>query len=158
MRILAAVLFTLTASIASAANAPLAMVVDSHNALSGVALNASAATRTVTAVFGSPTSPSPFTKWRVSVFFTWAAASTVTAVFSCSIDGTNYASLTSRSITAGASAVSIVTDTYTTGGASADIMLEYDIQGCRAAKVLLGGASAGATDLVTVDWSAIVGG
>jgi hypothetical protein len=156
MRSLVVALALLTASTSSAA--PLATVVDANNALSGVALNASAATRTVQATFGSPTSPSPFTKWRVSVFFTYNAASTVTAVFSCSVDGTNYASLTSRSITAGASTVSIVTDTYTTGGASANIMLEYDIQGCRAAKVVLGGASAGASDFVTVDWSAVVGG
>lgn len=149
----------LAPSLAMAQIAPAAATLDADNALSGVALNATAATRTVTGVFDAKAAaPSPYTKWRVSVFFTYAAATTVTAVFSCSTDGTNYASLTSRSISAGASTVSIVTDTYTTGAASADIMLEYDIQGCRKAKVLLGGASAGASDLVTVDWVAVVGG
>ena len=142
-----------------APKSPVAEILDVDNALSGVALNATAATRTVTATFTtSTTDPAPFTKWRVSVFFTYNAATTVTAVFTCSQDGTNYASLTSRSIAGGASTVSLVTDTYTTGGASANFTLEYDIQGCRKAKVLLGGASAGASDLVTVDWTAVVGG
>jgi hypothetical protein len=143
----------------AAPSAPSADVLQVNNALSGVALDATAATRTVTASFDvKATNPAPYSKWRVSVFYTYSAATTVTSVFSCSQDGTNYSSLTSRSIAAGASAVSIVTDTYTTGGASANITLEYDVQGCRKAKVVLGGASAGAGDLVTVDWTAIVGG
>lgn len=139
--------------------APSADAVQADNALSGVALNATAATRTLTASFDwQKTNLAPYTKWRVSVFYTYSAATTVTAVFSCSQDGTNYASLTSRSISAGASTVSIVTDTYTTSAASADIMLEYDIQGCRKGKIVFGGASAGSGDLVTVDWVAVVGG
>lgn len=159
MRSLAFALAVVILPSAAWAAAQPADIMQENNALSGVALNAAAALRTVTASFDiKPGTPAPYTKWRVSVFFTYGAATTLTSVFSCSQDGTNYASLTSRSISAGASTVSIVTDTYTTGGASADIMLEYDIQGCRKAKVVLGGASAGASDLVTVDWTAIVGG
>lgn len=160
MKLSTSLILALAPSLAIAAPVtPAADTAQANNALSAVALNASAGTRTVTATFDYvPTNPAPFTKWRVSVFFTYNAATTVTGVFSCSQDGTNYASLTSRSIAAGASTVSIVTDTYTTGGASADFMLEYDIQGCRKAKLVLGGASAGASDLVTVDWVAVVGG
>lgn len=149
----------LAPSLALSAPAPSADTAQANNALSGVALNASAGTRTLTASFDYKAGvPAPFTKWRVSVFYTYSAATTVTAVFSCAQDGTNYASLTSRSIAAGASTVSIVTDTYTTSGASADLMLEYDIQGCAKAKIVFGGASAGAGDLITVDWVAVVGG
>lgn len=159
MRTLALIALLLPSLAQAGGEGPWAATQHVDNALAGVALNASAATRTVTGTFQqNAANVSPYTKWRVLVFFTYAAATTVTAVFSCSEDGTNYASLTSRSITAGASTVSILTDTYTTGGASADFALEYDIAGCRKAKVVLGGASAGATDLVTVDWVASVGG
>lgn len=159
MRFALAAAITLTSAVAMANDAVKASTIHTLNALDNVALNASAATRTVTATFQEgATRVSPYTKWRVSVFYTYSAATTVTAVFSCSIDGTRYASLTSRSITGGASAVAVVTDTYTTSAASADIMLEFDIQGCRKAKLVLGGASAAAGDLVDVDWAAVAGG
>lgn len=130
-----------------------------YNLLEGVALNATAATRTITLNIGDANGfkAEEFTKIRVSVFFTWAAATTVTAQFSCAEDGTNYARLTTRSCSSGTCTVSLQSDSYATGGASADFSLEYDVRGCQKVKILFGGAGAGATDLVNVQATAIAG-
>lgn len=124
----------------------------SMNLLSGVALNASAGTRTITLETDG------FSKVRVLVNYTYAAATTVTAQFTCSLDGTTYGRLTSRATSSGAATVSAVTETYTTSAASAILVYEYDVRGCAKVQVLYGGASAGASDLVTVQAVAITGG
>lgn len=121
--------------------------------LSGVALNAAAATRTITVPTGLK-----FGKLRVGVAYTYSAATTVTATMTCSMDGTTYYRLMSRSCTLGACDDYKLTDTYTTSAASQDYMLEYDVRGCNSVKVLFGGAGAGAGDLITVQATAIVGG
>jgi len=157
MRILAFVLVTLTAGSAMAAREVWSdfrndVSVNPRNILAAVALNASAAARTITL------SSEGFSDLRVLVFYTYSAATTVTAQATCSYDGTNYVRITSRAITAGASVLSLFADTYTTGGASADFSLEYSVSGCRKVKVLFGGASAGAGDLVNIQAVATVGG
>lgn len=112
--------------------------------LDDVALNATAATRTITLnTFG-------LSKVCVLVFYTYAAATTLVATPSVSADGTNYASVTSRNITAGSSTVSVFADTYTTGAADADLALEFDVTGKVSLKVVFSGASAGASDLIDV--------
>ena len=130
-----------------------------YNLLEGVALNAAAAARTITLNVGEANAykGEEFTKLRVSVFFTYVAATTVTAQFSCSADGTNYARPTTRSCAAGACTVSLQSDTYTTGAANADFTLEYGIKGCQKVQILLGGAGAGGTDLVNAQAVAIAG-
>ncbi len=136
---------------------PNAASTNTANLLEGVALNATVGTRTVTVTLGLTNYPAPYSKILVGVFFTWAAASTVTAVYSCSLDGTNFATKTSRAITAGAGTISLFGDTYTTGGASADLLLELDVRGCRAIKIVFGGADAGVSDLVNVQMTALAG-
>lgn len=131
--------------------------------LDDVALNAAAATRTVTANLTQDStigagSRALYSKLIVVVNFTYAAATTVTAQFSCSLDGTVYGRRTSTSTSAGASTIYAETGTYTTGAASIILTLEYDVRGCKSAKVLLGGASAGASDLVDATWTAVAGG
>lgn len=133
------------------------------NVLSGVALNAGdATTRTATVnCYSNPSEPvAEYAKARLGVFHTFGAASTVTIVFSCAMDGTNYAQMMSRDISGGASTLSKVTDTYTTGGASSTdpgLGPEFDIRGCKKVKFLFGGAGANGSDLVTVDVSLITG-
>jgi hypothetical protein len=131
-------------------------------ALDGVALNdAQAADRTLSVTLTDTnvvtTGRAVYSKLIVTVDFTYAAATTVTAQFTCSLDGTTYGRRTSTSTSAGASTIYAETGTYTTGGASAVLNLEYDVRGCRAVKVLLGGAGAGASDLVDVTWVAVAG-
>jgi hypothetical protein len=129
-----------------------------HNLLNQIALNVTAASRTITLSLGNMPAGRPgdgFNKLRVFVFYTYSAATTVTALFSCSLDGTNYGSLLSRSIVSGASTVSVVTDTYTTGGANADLQYEYDVRGCASVQIVFGGASADGSDLVNVQAVAI---
>lgn len=124
----------------------------SFNILSGVALNASAGTRTITL------STEGYSKLLVQVNFTYAAATTLTSQFTCSLNGVTYGRRTSKSTTAGAVTVSASTETYTTGGASVVLNYEYDVRGCSDISVVYGGASGGASDLITVQATAVVGG
>ncbi|KKN71046.1 hypothetical protein LCGC14_0424630 [marine sediment metagenome] len=157
-------IFALVMATASTAGAQTQILVHgdsagSHNILSGVALNASPAARTITLTLGAMPpggQGSGFDKLRAFVFFTQSAASSVTALFSCSLDGTNFGSLTSRKITDGASALSIVTDTHLTG-VDADLAIEYDTRGCAKVKILFGGAGAGVGDLVDIQAVSIGG-
>lgn len=123
------------------------------NLLEGVALNATAADRTITlnmCDIGPGKDGECWTKLRIGIFYTYSAATTVTAQATCSIDGTNYARITSRSISGGAGTVSLFTDTYTTGAASANFTLEYGVELCQKVQIVFGGASADASDLVNV--------
>jgi hypothetical protein len=130
-----------------------------HNLLEAVALNGAAATRTITLTLGdsNPGSAKGWSKLRVSVFYTYSAATTVTAQLSCSQDGTNYAILQTRNCSAGTCTLSDATDSKATGNADRQPMMEFDIRGCQKAKVVFGGAGAGAGDLVNVQAVAIAG-
>lgn len=123
-----------------------------YNMLEGVALNAAAGTRTITLATSR--------RWptlKVNVFYTYSAAGTVTMVTSCSIDGTNYATVQSGSIAAGVRTLSDLTDTKTTGAASHNFQVQVGVKGCESVQLLLGGAGAGAGDLVDVQVAAITG-
>lgn len=131
-----------------------------YNLLEAVALNATAATRTITVPISQVQSRAGegFEKLVVGVEFTYAAASTVVLTPTCSMDGgSTYFSETSTAIAAGAGTVSLYTDTYTTGGASASFRLVYDVSSCTHYKIVFSGASAGATDLVDVQAALVVG-
>lgn len=158
-RLLLLLVLTIVPSLAAAADQgfPIPKVfktaAGSQNLLDDVALNAAdATTRTITLTLNKQ-----YSKALVKVFFTWGAASTVTATPTLSQDGTNYASKTTKACVSGACTVSKRVDTYTTGGVSANIELEFDVAGQESLKVLLGGASAGGSDLVDVQATAIVG-
>lgn len=131
-----------------------------YNKIESVALNATAALRTLTVEVAQVkrTTGDGYEKLVVVVDFTWAAASTVVLTPTCSIDGgSTYASETSTSIAAGAGTVSPYADTYTTGGASAVFRVVYDVSGCTHYKIVFSGASAGATDLIDVQAALTVG-
>jgi hypothetical protein len=130
------------------------------NLLEGVALNATAALRTITVPIAQAKAATGegYEKLVVVVDFTYNAATTVVLTPTCSIDGgSTYASETSTAITAGAGSVSIYADTYTTGAASAVFRVVYDVAGCTHYKIVFSGASAGASDLVDVQAALTVG-
>lgn len=122
-----------------------------YNLLEGVALNAAAASRTITL-----TLKKKWSKTRVSVFFTRTAATTVTALMSCSIDGTNYAPVQARRIASGVATLNDLVDTKNVSGNDI-FMAEYDVRGCQKAQVLFGGAGAGGSDTVNVQAVSVVG-
>ena len=149
------VLLLSTAALAAPPTAPVTNVqafTASTEVLTAVALNAAAATRTVTIVTGKL-----FSGLLVDVRYTYSAATTVTVTPTCTHDGTNYVSMTTASISGGARTLSVLADTYTTGGASAALGVSYDVSACQAVKLVFGGASAGAGDLVTVRAFGVVG-
>ncbi len=124
-----------------------------YNLLEGVALNAAAAARTITV-----STKQLWAKLVVPVFFTYGtSATTVTAQFKCSTDGTNYVLLQSRAISAGASTLSDMVDTKTTGGVDQDFMLEYDVRACRSVQVVFGASGPGGSDLINVQATAVSG-
>ncbi len=128
--------------------------------LDGVALNATAALRTITVNLthnGTATGNAAYSKILLGVAHTFSTATTITVLWTCSLDGTNYMTKTSRAIAAGAGTVSLFLDTYPTGSASTSPLFELDVRGCKAVKMLLGGASAGVGDLVDAYVTAIVG-
>lgn len=135
--------------------------VNASNLLEGVALNAAEAARTITLDLCSVPAGRNGGCWetvRLSVFYTYSAATTVVVTPWCSQDGTNYARETSRSISSGASAVYPFADTETHGGADIDFSSVYDVRGCVKYKfVLSGGGSPGAGDLVDAQASAYGG-
>lgn len=141
--------------------APPTRVAIVNDGLSGVALNAAAATRTLTLTLYTGTKAQPeFAKVRLGIFYTYSAATTVTVLFSCSMDGTNYAQVMARNVSGTTATLSKLTDSWTTGGASATdpgLGPEFDVRGCLKAKFLFGGAGAGSGDLVTVDAAMIAG-
>lgn len=114
--------------------------------LSGVALNASAATRTITIVPAQQ-----YARVLFTVNFTYAAATTVTITPTC----TDSASTTKGSILSGNVASGVSTDVaYTrsvaTGSASMNFQWNFGIAGEHTCSFVFAGASAGASDLVTV--------
>jgi hypothetical protein len=131
----------------------------SLNLIEGVALNSAAADRTITLDLtgGDSSDRGSFSKVEVAIFYTYGAATTVVATPTRSFDGTNYFRRTSRSTIQGGSSDFLQADTYTTGGASADYSLEYDVRGLSSMKIVFSGASGGASDLITVQAVATVG-
>jgi len=127
----------------------------SRNILAAVALNATASARTITLTKGDGGLRA--SKLLVGVFYTYSAATTVTAQLSCALDGTNYAIRQTRAISSGTATLSNLTDSKTTGAANHDFMLEFDVRGCEAVKILFGGASADGSDLVNIQATTIVG-
>lgn len=132
-----------------------------YNVLEAVALNASAATRTITTqvgTLGQGGNGDGFAKLLVVIDYTYSAATTVTVLPSCSQDGgSTYGQETSTAIASGAGTVSAYSDTYTTGAASKILRLGYDVSGCTHYKLVFGGASADASDLVDVQLTLFVG-
>ena len=142
-------------ALALAQEAPVTRVDIQNNAISAGALNA-APTLTVD-LASRHLSSSAWSKARLGVTYTYNAATTVTTAFYCAIDGTNYTQVVSRSVAGGTATVSALTDSITTGAANQAYMLEYDVRGCKKAKWVFGGASGGASDLVTVDLALVAG-
>jgi len=114
------------------------------NMLEDVALNAAAATRTLTL-----TVPSAAHKLRLAVFLTRTAATNVRITPTGSFDGTNYAEWTSRSTLAGVGTLTDFYDLHAVSG-DKDFATEYDVTGLKKVKLVFSGASAGAADLVNV--------
>ncbi len=89
-----------------------------------------------------------YSKLRVSIFLTRASATSITAVFSCSHDGTNFAIPTSRVCTAGACDLETRGDTFDSISADLDFEIEYDVQGCSDVRIQLGHVAAVAGDVL----------
>lgn len=156
---LSAVIILLLPAAATAATPPTTSHRIGSGMLSGVALNATASTRTVTINLGDLPAGRDGEGWgklRFGIQHTNSAATTVTAQFTCSYDGTTYYRRTTRSCASGTCSVYEQTDSNAVSG-DQDFELEYDIRGCAKIQILLGGASAGASDLVTTEAVVIVG-
>lgn len=119
--------------------------------LSGVALNASAGTRTATITIAKS-----WAKLRFGIQFTRSAATSVTSQFTCSYDGTTYYRRTTKACSSGTCTLYEQSDDNPQS-TSVNFEIEYDVRGCQKVQILLGGASAGASDLVTTQAVAIVG-
>ena len=144
--------FALLCSTAHAARAPLTQADPITSVLSAVGLDGAAATRTVTMSVGSN-----YAKIRLRVAYTYSAATSVTLTPTCSLDGTNFSSYTTRSCSGGACEMAPLTDVET-GTSSFDYIYEYDVRGCQKFKVVFsGGGSPGAGDLITTQATVIVG-
>jgi hypothetical protein len=126
-----------------------------QSVLSGVALNAAAASRTI-----EVQARRRYAKIRVLVDYTDNASTDVTATPSCALDST-YGSYTSRSVATGTSTVSPLVDYLCNDAAEtcADFtkVIEYDVAGCNLFKIVFAGTSGGASDLISVEYALIVG-
>jgi hypothetical protein len=154
LKLLSATLFCMGIShdvMARAAPSTHVRVVTSAEMLSAVALNAAAGTRTATITIAKN-----WAKLRFALQFTHNAATTVTSQFTCSYDGTTYYRRVTRECASGTCTVYEQSDSLAVTG-DVDFELEYDVRGCEKVKLLLGGASAGASDLVTTQAVAITG-
>lgn len=119
--------------------------------LNGVALNAAAATRTSTIAVDRS-----WSTLRYGIAFTRAAATTVDATVSCTYKETAY-QLTTYSCTAGV--CTVYERTYSNPQAtSANFEMQLATKGCDSLTIVLSGTSAGASDLVTTEAVAVVGG
>lgn len=106
---------------------------------------------------GTPAKVSQWSKARLSLFYTFGAATTVTVTFYCAIDGTHYAQITQRALTGTTSTVGAAVDTFS-DGANFSKMLEYDVRGCRKAKWdVVGTGSPTSSDVVTADLALVSG-
>lgn len=128
-----------------------------QNMLEGVALDSGSSVTVLLTHDKKTTGNAAYSKALVGIFYTYAAASTVTLAWSCSLDGTNFPQKTSGVVTSGVRALSAFSDSWTTNAADADFMAELDVRGCKKLRIVVGGAGAGATDLVDVQVTAVVG-
>lgn len=120
--------------------------------LDGIALNAAAADdRTIEVELGGI-----WAKLEVDVYFTRSTATDVTAVFTCSKDGTRYTRKTSSATALGVRTFYLRTGVFPTV-VSVDFTLEYDVRACQSIKIVFGGTASGAGDLVDVEVTAEVG-
>ena len=130
---------------------------NAHNLIEGEALD-SGASATVTLTHDkNATGRAAYSKVLVAVFFTWAAATTVTLTWACSLDGTTFPLKTSGSIATGVRSLSAFSDEWTTGGVDGDFLAELDVRGCKKLRITPGGAGATATDLYDLQVTAVVG-
>lgn len=126
----------------------------SVNLLDGIACNAAAAARTITLPLGST-----MARAEVFVYFTYAAATSVSFTPTCSMDsGTTYANYTSRSCSSGTCTVSEMVDSNSTGGADFDVKLVYDTAACDNFKLVIACTGGGASDTFIVQAASLSGG
>lgn len=151
-------LFFLLSSTASAREAPTNATLvfktgaGSENLLDDVALNdGTEANRTITL-----TLQKKWSKVLVKVFYTNSSATTVTATISASQDGTNFAVKTTKSCAQGTCTIYPRVDSNPVSG-DEDFELEIDVKGQEKLKVVFGGASADASDLIDIQAVAVVG-
>lgn len=98
-----------------------------------------------------------YSKLTIQLDHTHAAASAITLTCEGSLNGgSTYARITATSILAGTGTVTVYTDSYTTGGASSNILLEYGVQGYDKVRCDIGDTAA-TSDTITVYASASVG-
>lgn len=91
-----------------------------------------------------------YSKLTLQIDHTFAAATAFTVTCEGSINGgSSYARITSTSIAAGTGTVTVYTDSYATGSASSNIILEYGIQGYSHVRCDLADTAA-TTDVVTI--------
>jgi hypothetical protein len=122
--------------------------------LSGIALNASSATRTTTLTLNGQ-----FASVVYQIDYTYSAATTVTMTCTNSLNGgSTYGGITITDLNAGTITKASAALTYTTGSASAVLVVELGAHGVDHQKCVFGGASAGSGDLVTVTPVGVVGG
>ncbi len=134
------------------------------NLLEAVALTAAAGSRTITRQLASADGGGDglgdgWAQIKITIDYTYSAATAVTVTPSCSLDGGNtYGRETSTSISSGTGTISLYTDSYTTGGASAVLNLAYDVSGCTHVKLVFAGTgSPAAGDLIDVQAALVVG-
>lgn len=103
---------------------------------------------------GSPAVTIPLGKaWeklRIAIFVTYAASTAVTLATTCSLDGTNFAKVQTRSISSGTATLSDLSDSKTLGAADQDYMVELDVRGCESVKLTLGGDDTDVANLQAV--------
>lgn len=115
--------------------------------LDGVALNASAATRTITVELGPD---GDYRSLVVQVDFTHNAATTLVLTPTCSINGgASYASVLTGSVSSGTEDVDAHVVSMGVAG-SVNNKYEFNVVGCDAFKIVFSGASGGASDLIDV--------
>lgn len=123
----------------------------SYNLLSGVALNASSATRTITLATGG------YDKIDVCFQATRSAYTDVQVTPTCSVDGgTNYSNIPSVSISSGTGTNSAYHDVVTTSS-SVSMCFQYAANNCSHMKFVFSGSNAGSSDLLTAQATAGVG-
>ena len=125
---------------------------NNYNLIDGVALNASAANRTMTATL--------WRNWSKALVFydlDRTDATDLTATFLCSPGGGNFYARKSVSISSGEGTLS--TFSYTTGTISADTSgyIEADVRGCQAIRMVWAGTSGGANDILNVQVTVVAG-